>query len=468
MQKRWIRLIIIALLVLLTTLGAWWFFSRSSDIPDEDGLSFFQFPTPGDRTDPFEQEESPTADDTSSSDTQPPQSTDNIAVTVRYQRGDSFSLSITEATYSPNQPTIAQYTPPGDSPYSQVQLLDASGSVISEYRFAISTRGILEGPNIQHQTLDLPESTAYLILPSPQKQATHVRIMGANGQEFDRQALPDIPITSLPNNPLAWLRQLVPANVWAQSGSDSRFTIVVINETTVSPSSVDPVIVVTRGILGIDPWRMFAGQVDVVPIYNQSTLLGCNVGSGQPISCKDDAHVMKTVAKEVPDWDAILVVTNLDCNDCGYVGETFPPIAVVGTAATVNLIVHELGHAIGKLLDEYLYQHADFPDQQPRYTGPNCFKTIDECRAALEPYLGDPHGECAAGCNGGSNVTFRPATRIMHNTFIPLVFGPVERCIMGKAIAKGIGRTYECTPQTSPVPDPTPTNTPGTYWGWYR
>lgn len=243
----------------------------------------------------------------------------------------------------------------------------------------------------------------------------------------------------------------------------NRYTIIIINEIG-GEAAIPATVEVTRQMLNVHPWKKYADRIDIVPISNSSPL-NCTLFAGSYPMCPDQDAVFSAVEDGLreqhpnrpPTWDTIIVTTNVDCN-CGSVAA--PPIAAVGSSPSVQLVTHELGHSVGEMVDEYVYQRVS-SDTPPYALDANCFMTEVSCKGAIEPFAGNPAAQCSPGCSGGVAVTWRPATRIMHNTYNPLEFGPLEACLMEVHILEGLGEgsgDFECGGRALQE----------TYWGWRR
>ncbi len=237
-----------------------------------------------------------------------------------------------------------------------------------------------------------------------------------------------------------------------------KYIIAVINEVG-GADKLDGVIGTVKQMRDtIQPWRKYKSRIEIIKIVS-TTSLGCQLeellpGTAYP-RCSNDSLVINTVAATVPNWDTIIVVHPHSCT-CGSVATNFPPIATFGSIPDIRLTAHELGHSVGKMTDEYLYQYGSTQG----ISGPNCFQSQNQCVDAIQPF---PGAECSLGCNRVS--TWRPATKMMHNTYDEMVYGPLEECLLGKKIAEALGENYDCQ---LPSPTPTPTALPGEFWGWFN
>jgi len=215
----------------------------------------------------------------------------------------------------------------------------------------------------------------------------------------------------------------------------------------------------------LDPWKKYRNKIFVIKVPNSTDLksqLLTTVGGQVYPRASQDALIINTVATTLPNWDSIVVVHPHDC-DCGTVATNFPPITTFGSRFQTNLAAHELGHSVGKLTDEYLYQFGSTTG----ISGPNCFSGEEQCRAGTSQY---PDAQCSLGCNRVN--TWRPSTGIMHNTYSPLTYGPLESCVLENGIRAAIGQSpngceddlfYAVEPEVG-IP-PQPGEPARNYWG---
>ncbi len=375
---------------------------------------------------------------------------EKLAVTVNFQRSPQFTFSIADIKRTTGQVTIHHYTPPARAAFSIIKILDDTDQTIVEKPFYMATEAILEEVDPQtpqeYSVYELPSSSAYLVMDIPSgRTPARVELLTTNGTIYDEEVFDFSNLQSAVGKGTFWnklariLAGFIPASS-VKAQSTSIFTIVVINEIG-AEKYLEETTRDTRAMLSIEPWATFhdANQVEVISILNKKPL-GCTLiellpGIGFP-QCPNDGQIIAAVEEQVPQWDAIIVVTSANCK-CGSMALHFPPIVTVGYNSTPALIVHELGHGVGKMQDEYLYKY----NFKYKPYEPNCFLTRDACLAVVEDLDGEG-GECLEGC--ADIYQWRPANRIMHNTYVPLRFGPVERCIMGQAIGAVVGTEYDC------------------------
>lgn len=393
---------------------------------------------------------------------------ERLAIDILYNRSPEFTLAITSIVKTTEDPTIDLFAPPAGSPYSLLQLLDTNGTVMSEHRFTVTTQTnveFFEDTPREPITHLLSESSNRFVVAVPHDRIPAKAVVrSANGALLSEQSFT---FTSLPSftphptsSPLSWLERV---KSWfspgqaarAQAGGD--ITLVVINEVG-ALAQLDTTVAAARQIMAAKPWSTFAANVRVVPVPNAISLR-CGIYQGPSTAypiCRDSGQIISVVAQQVPTWDGIIVATNVDCN-CGVVSQDLSPIVAVGSRVTYTLLLHELGHALGKMTDEYLYQWGTTQG----IPGPNCYDGQAACQQTATKF---PGAVCSLGCN--SITSWRPSSRIMHNTYSPLEFGPVEECMMGKALANIAGGTYPC-------PDDDPGGDDGSggrndFYGWRR
>lgn len=415
-----------------------------------------------------------------------PTGEENLAVIVKFARGDKFNISIEDIRRTGGRITSDLYRPAPGSPYSIIRIAGADGSTIIEEKFIMATQISGDVIGMTAGTAPLENSTARLVFPiSGRSTPTNVTLFTPQGatiasRAFDYATLPADP-TALPlSSDESLLRSLGPPLIKpAQAQNvDGVLKIVVINEMkdgkdqNGNPVAEDqwpggtniPALlnqVKTEAELmkeTIEPWRTFKSQVEVVTQYNPDKDLRCYVVRARDSSfpgCPDDAMVIDAVENiyGITDWDAVVVVYPLDCN-CGAVKAVLPAPHIVGVGMRANheLLAHDFGHAIGDMGDEYGYLYGN----TVALGVANCFANEQACLAAIQGL--PPDAQCSFGCETVS--TWRPSTRIMHNNYDPLQYGPLEECILGEKIGEILGSTYPCPRRN--------VDEPGPYWGWHR
>ncbi len=216
----------------------------------------------------------------------------------------------------------------------------------------------------------------------------------------------------------------------------------------------------------IEPWSSYAGQINVVPIVIPDEVdLQCYVIEGPqgfyPV-CPNEAAV--AVATTGVAWNTIVVAWSGEC-DCGVVDDfSVSNIATVGALASPRVIAHELGHSVGRMVDEYYYRLGI--NGGP--LGPNCFASENSCQEALQEVGTITVSTCLLGCR--SVESWRPSSELMHD-WTDETYGPLETCIMAEQLRKVIGgpeRFGQCTaPGAQEEPSPPPARE-GDYYGGRR
>ncbi len=398
----------------------------------------------------------------------------NLAVTVTRHPApeDSYTIDAIETTNT--KQTIQYYRPREDSSYTIIKAFDDNDEVLIEEKFSLSTTAAsedfsLEDPSSQAPTVTIAASTAYLVLPLPERRsAARIQILNEAGQlltekivgsnssrqpaDSARRGYADR-LASFFTHQLFRIRPLQ-----AQAPPPppaGKFTIVIINEAdfpipdregNLRNTATDPAITQLKAsyvramFIPLEPWNTLKDNIEVKVIDDNTTPLGCTmIPEGFP-QCFNDAAVIQAVqAKGIEDWDVIAVITPLPCN-CGWVrAPDLPPIAAFGARSSPAAFAHEFGHATGKMGDEYLYKFGNTAS----HNFPNCFTSLDECRQTIGNFP-KFDAECRPGCQSVNE--WRPSTRIMHNSYQPFRYGPYETCLLGQKIAEGAGTQYNCNP----------------------
>lgn len=411
-----------------------------------------------------------------------PAKPDNIAVVIQYKRQDQFSLEITNLERTQAASDIAAYTIAEDVPYSLIQILNGQDQIIVEEKFQVVTEVLVDGlgPEVDPlYALDESVSRFTLSLP-PDEVPVKVRLVTQQGEILDERLFGEEQVRgSLFKRLVEWWlggRQALGATASPSplsSPSPSQMNIAVISSVPQIPGQPPwspnlPVLNsikgrIESGTLAIDPWSVYASRVVVTVVPNTQDLECLTVtrlGRSFPV-CPNQAKIQTVLAQLLPgvSVDAVVVVAmDIPCN-CGTSSYLGNGITAVGTYATGALVAHEFGHALAQLADEY---YGDLGRRGP--SGPNCFGSMEECQGKISAY-NSVDGVCSQGCNNSSTV--RPANLLMYNNLGAGKLGPVEKCVMGKAVAKIFGEQYqgECGEQD---PQDEPPKGPGPAPGWYR
>ncbi len=465
--------IVLTLLLVAVVTGAFFLLRRSAS---DNSVSVGETPSglsPADDQSPFTQEvvtATPLPESASPSPTAPASSRQpqtSLAVRIKYVRGARFDLTLLTVTRTWEIPTVQWQLPADGQPHSILEVYDGANTKIGEHKFSMPTTVALEGIEGSEPYV-LPESELDIVAPLPSGTIpARVRIVTDKGEVLDERSFTyeELPQDVAQPNVVSLLwRALAGVSAWAATED---LTLVVINEADAS-SYLTSLVTSTRGMVNtIEPWATYKDTTRVVSLSNRLDLECVNItlqsGRLYP-ACPNSGHIIRIVQEKEPDWDGIVVANNIGC-DCGtaFLGSQ---IVAGGRSISRGIVAHEFGHAIGSLADEYWYQ---FNAQGP--SGPNCFASKDECETAIVPFAGDSDAQCSLGCN--STSTFRPSSRIMHNEYTKLVYGPFEECLMGQSLAKLFEGSHECSDvneSPTPTPEGTAYSTPadGTYWGGGR
>lgn len=386
-------------------------------------------------------------------------SSDNLAIRLKYGAEGGFHLIITDIFRTGDAPTVQHFLPPADANYSVLRILGRSGEVLSSDNIYLPTRFFVDtfdtggdAPLVGDQ-----EQLIIVAISSP-AGANSLVFTSADGQrQLAQQSFifSNLLQTSAPAPKTSfWQRVFGALTAWAAA---KPFVIAVINEHDTNPTYINAVAAeANKMATTLAPWTKF--PVAVVPVSNTENL-GCRTitgpfGRSYPL-CANTGLIMSVVARRVPNWNAILVVT-AEASGSGTVSGGGPVVALSRDASD-RLISHELGHATGKLADEYMYKTDS--DGIP---GPNCFPSLNDCEMAITSFASYvPAPQCSLGCN--TKTTYRPSSQIMHLTWNPLLYGAVEECLMLQKIAEAIGESADCF-----APPPGASPTPDLYWGWRR
>jgi hypothetical protein len=238
--------------------------------------------------------------------------------------------------------------------------------------------------------------------------------------------------------------------------SDQRFDMVIVGDGyTASQMSVLRQHAQSKWaeIAGTAPWNRYASSINVWlvnVISNQSGVdndpsLGISrdtaldmyfwCGNIERLLCMSEAKAQQFAA-QAPGVDAIVAVAN----STKYGGAGYPSLATVsgGNAHSGRIAIHELGHSVGGLADEYWSAGTVYTGGEPRE--PNV--TRDPSGSKWAQYLGQstPDGGVIGSYQGGHQYEFgiyRPSQdSLMRNIEKP--FNLVGLAVMEQAISSRI------------------------------
>lgn len=469
-RRAWMGVGIVSMLVLAVGIaGLGWWLSRQSDEPLLDQvLRLGQLPRAeegGQQRAEEEETASPAPEPTPAGTAASlPEATPSLAIRLRYAVTPTFRIEIAHVARTFEVPTIARHAPQTGEPYSVLKVFDDGGRAIAEHRLTLPTyfhgeifpledslRTTLE------EELDVVVGVgavpARIVIETAQGTVLSEKTFTYDQLPIDASERQE-PITGW-QRILAWLAGAMP-RAQAQGGGQP-FVLAVTDH--LSPNGRLAAFRAAQLMASeIEPWRTFQEQGLLQVVEVPGTDLGCKlvpVAGGRMLpGCPNSGRVYRWVHEQGVRFNAIVVAMNAPCRLCGaaILGSQ---IGTVSAGASREVIAHELGHAVryARLQDEYL----DKFKVEDEARGPNCFADENECQNAI---AGFPGASCHLGCNSISS--FRPfEDGIMRSARIP--YGPLEDCLMSRAMAEEIGVTEPglCQPKTEE-------GQPPEYWGWRR
>lgn len=378
----------------------------------------------------------------------------NIDLTITFTRGESPPFKISSAGYTSDDPNLADADPRDGNRFSILHVINTNNQVVAEYPIMVATAEILEnkiGAGLNFYT----SSQTRIILPAASTSLARIELRSADNTLLDSRSLSGVQ-TFLQQfrTRIAGLARLLNHKrheVFAQEEPEedpcqaiapivdpetgerrtlSHFVIGITNEGTVKSEEevrtiLERIQAQTQIMVNtIEPWKTYAACIDVTLKINEEKAGDCVIVLGAFPSCPNQRSVPRA------DGDVSIIVHTDALCDCGTVPLNFPSYTVVSADATPDLIAHELGHAVGKMTDEYLYQ------QNNTYSipGKNCFPSENACTS----FAGSSgiSMQCTKGCSTVDE--YRPSTALMHNT-LGIGYGDFETCILRNKLARAIG-----------------------------
>lgn len=397
----------------------------------------------------------------------------NLQVEVTYSNAPQFRLAIGEIGFVSQPATVDHFAPPLGAPYAVVRVLGERGENMMEKQITITTAVLLEsvpsqdGRLLSQPIYAFPAHATRIVMPLSEGQKPRtVVLVSDTGQILAEKTIvlpgasqssaSQSPAPTSSGQPLSTRLLSVLSAPAAQAQINRRFTIVVTNERGGTTEDLTKVVNELRAMMGaLEPWKTYQSRIEVVPLFNTQQTLACTLVYNMYPYCSAP-DVMPYVAQLVPQWSTIVVVHGSTQCNCGSVENNFTPVISTGVSVDKALLGHLLGHSVGKLADEHLYQ----TQVTNNWLSSNCFASEAACRLATERFL---DATCTQGCSTVSS--WRSSSKLMHHTYTTttdLSYGSFEQCQLGERLGRFFGEMYQClslTSTPSPVvtpPQPTP------------
>lgn len=250
----------------------------------------------------------------------------------------------------------------------KLQVINAQGNVLSEQPFSPPLEERIETFNddstIDGQTTTLTKTT-FTQTVLWQKEATAVQIVTTSGQFIATKSLSDMQIInnkptfdSLDGDSLFTPRPTQEEQTFwfqapkvnAQTNNNKLDIVFVSAKYTDFKEFETEINRISTGLLKYEPLKSRASQITFHAVKN-TTPIGCSVDTEKVLSC-DPTLVKKRVSQAAVPNDLIVVLYNDDNNTLRGTGGSI--VSLHRSDRAPNSIAHEFGHAIGRLLDEYV------------------------------------------------------------------------------------------------------------------
>jgi hypothetical protein len=167
-------------------------------------------------------------------------------------------------------------------------------------------------------------------------------------------------------------------------------------------------------------------------------------GYARRIICLDYDKVQSEMAKAVPQFDYILVIVN----SSEYGGAGGPAATISMNAHAKAIAIHELGHTLANLGDEYTAGGLSAPATEP--DNPNITINNNPATVKWRHWLGDPNVDLYEGAMYTTTGVWRPTyDSFMNNIGRPLY--PVNQEAWSLALYSEVGTHYSQTPESASV-----------------
>jgi len=164
--------------------------------------------------------------------------------------------------------------------------------------------------------------------------------------------------------------------------------------------------------------------------------------------CINGKKVSLVAAKYVPQFDKVLIITN--SSKYGGAGGNYATTSLGGGA---KMVVHELGHSLAGLADEYTYGKTNPPSSEPKR--PNVTINNDIATVKWRHWVGTEGGTAGSiGLYEGGNYVPEGVWRPTENSLMRSLGKPfyaVNAEAWALAVYEAAGVTYSHTPESSNV-----------------
>jgi hypothetical protein len=208
-------------------------------------------------------------------------------------------------------------------------------------------------------------------------------------------------------------------------------------------SSYDPVLAKQSGAWNIHRVDVISDTSDLDSSTDTAfeSYYNCD-GYTRRMICLDEAKVQVEMAKAVPQYDFIIVIVNsTEYGGAGGVVATFSM-----NSYAKEIAIHELGHLLANLGDEYSVGGQSAPYYEP--DKPNITINNNPATVKWRHWLNDPYVDLFEGAMYTETGVWRPTNdSFMRNLGQPLY--PVNLEAWSLALYSEIGTFYSKTPQAS-------------------
>lgn len=220
-------------------------------------------------------------------------------------------------------------------------------------------------------------------------------------------------------------------------------------------------------MLNIEPFKTRQSQINFSYVYNNNDL-GCplydKTNYPRLIIC-DDSKVIQKVQERGAPYDKIVVIMNSDYyGGSGGDATSDSVVAVASVLIQPEGITHEIGHLLGRLLDEYVVPGdipIEWPGTKPNQVYRNCFVGTPTGEVTDPHWQGISSSQFSQGCGSRQNWYRSSQNSIMkeHNAHY---FNLVSQKYLNEAIDYYAG-PFQSAPTQTTTPttnNSTPTTSP--------
>jgi len=391
-----------------------------------------------------------------------------IQVTVHYTRDSSPPLKIIKSEVIDSYPLLIREE---DSSNYAVQAVDDNEKVIAVKKFNPPTQihhDINPEKGVTGDPLSNVITTDFTLVFPYNSSIKYLEIIDPAHQQIDKKEFNSYSGMSHLQTLYSFVddkMQSIISNSYAEDVNDGTLDILYLSSDFSNESSFKQTVNQFTGVLfNTEPYKSRKNQIQIHTAFTTDDL-ECDPTKG--FAC-EPGPVEKAARNSKENFDIIMVIINDDTGygGAGYLAEDYYlHSASVTTKAGPYAAMHEMGHMLGGLLDEYLANNFTPQKIAPKGVYKNCYNGTIPNTQVSDPFWGgvEPK-EFAKGCNFVESNTRSSVESIMrypdNNTPASRKYNTVSERIMNDGVTYYAGAPTAVTPPADPGSGTTGTTTP--------